>query len=215
MGKSSGETKETPQQAAMVERAQNQLADYKARWLPVQKQFARQIEGLKDSNSGERQRARGHAAVEAQAQFGRAQGALEKNLSNTGRGPGSGAFAMGNTGMAADLATSKGAGIAVADQAIDDAYVSGLSALTALGRGEKATAMQSGAQVAALSGRQASADAAASAAAQAGNMELIGTVAGYGLANAMKAKPTDTPVADQRGYGMGAAGAPVSMFPQF
>lgn len=183
-GKSS-DTKETPQQAAMVARATSEMADYKARWLPLQKRMAQQVQALGEKDSGDRLRAKGRAAVESQAKFGQAQGAVEKSLSNSGRGPGSSAFKLGTTGLAADLAASKGAGMSRADAAIDDAYIEGLGALTAIGRGEKAETMRGESQIAAMSGRQAAADAEEAAAARAGNMQLAGTVAGFGLQSAM------------------------------
>lgn len=186
-GKDKG-VQETPQQAALVQKAKEQYADYKARWMPLQKNMATQIQQLGEKDSTARLRAKGRANVETQAKFGQAQGAVEKALTNSGRGPGSAAFNLGVTGLASDKATSAGAGMAAADQAIDDAYVSGLSALTQLGRGEKATALQGETQLAAMSGRQASADAAAAADARAGNMQLAGTVAGYGLSQAMTPK---------------------------
>jgi hypothetical protein len=185
MSGSSNDVKETPQQAAMVERATAEMADYKARWLPLQKRMAQQVQELGEKDSGDRLRAKGRAAIESQAKFGQAQGAVEKSLTNSGRGPGSSAFKLGTTGLAADLAASKGAGMAAADAAIDDAYVQGLGALTAIGRGEKAEAMRGESQIAAMSGRQAAADAEAAAAARAGNMQLAGTALGYGLSASM------------------------------
>lgn len=191
-GKENG-VQETPQQAAMVQRASAEMDDYKQRWLPLQKNMAAQVMQLGDGNSAERTRARGRAAVEAQAKFGQAQGAVEKTLTNSGRGPGSSAFKLGTEGLATDLAASKGTGLAVADTAIDDAYIQGLGALTAIGRGEKASAMQGESQIAAMSGRQAAADAQASAEARAGNTQLAGTVMGYGLNAAMSNSGSKVP----------------------
>jgi hypothetical protein len=193
-GKSDG-VKETPQQAAMVQRATAEMADYKARWLPLQQRMAQQVQDLAADDSSDRKLAKGRAAVEAQAKFGQAQGAVEKSLSNSGRGPGSAAFGLGVTGLASDLAASKGAGMAAADAAIDDAYVAGLGALTAIGRGEKAEALKGQSQLAAMSGRQAAADAEAAAEARAGNMQLAGTVAGYGLSSAMQPAASNVPQA--------------------
>lgn len=207
------ETQETPQQAALVEKARAQLADYKARWLPLQKRMAQQIQDMGAEDSGARQRAKGRAAVESTVKFGQARANVEKTLTNQGRGPGSAAFGLGLGDLAANQAASKAGGMAMADQAIDNAYVQGLSALTAIGRGEKANAIQGETQLAAMSGRQAAADADEAAAAAAGNTKLIGTVAGMGLAG-MKPSGPNVPVADQRGFGMGGSGAPVSMFPQ-
>lgn len=191
-GKDDG-AKETPQQAAMVEKATAEMQDYKTRWLPLQKRMAQQIQDLASDDSADRKLAKGRANIESQAKFGQAQEAVEKSLTNSGRGPGSAAFGMGVTGLASDMAASKGAGMASADAAIDDAYVAGLGALTAIGRGEKAEALKGQSQLAAMSGRQAAADAEASAAARAGNMQLAGTVAGFGLSQAMKPSASSVP----------------------
>ena len=67
-GKEEG-VKETPQQKAMVEKAMAQHADYKARWLPLQKQMAGQNMDLAKADSSERARSTGRAAVETQAKF--------------------------------------------------------------------------------------------------------------------------------------------------
>lgn len=191
-GKSEG-VKETPQQAAMVQRAQQQLADYKQRWLPVQQKMAAQIQEMGEEDSGARMRAKGRAATETAARFSQAQGAVEKSLTNSGRGPGSAAFNLGVTGMAQDAATSKGSGMMAADQAIDDAYVKGLGALTQLGRGEKATAMQGESQLAAMSGRQAMADAQMAAADRAATGQIIGYGMGAGLNAAMQTPQSNVP----------------------
>lgn len=193
MGKSSSETQETPQQAALVEKAQAQLADYKARWLPLQKNMAQQIQDMGAENSGARQRAQGRAAVESTVKFGQARAGVEKALSNQGRGPGSSAFKLGLGDLANNQAASKAGGMAMADQAVDNAYVQGLTALTAIGRGEKASAIQGETQLAAMSGRQAAADADEAAAAAAGNAQLIGTVGGMGLNAAMKPSSSNVP----------------------
>lgn len=191
-GKSNG-VQETPQQAAMVQRAQQQLADYEKRWLPVQQKMAAQIQEMGEEDSGARMRAKGRAATETAARFGQAQGAVEKSLTNSGRGPGSAAFGLGVTGMAQDAATSKGAGMMAADQAIDDAYVKGLGALTQLGRGEKATAMQGESQLAAMSGRQAIADAQMAAADRAATGQIIGYGMGAGMNAAMQTPTSNVP----------------------
>src|SRR5688572_2179855 len=141
MNKDKG-TQETPQQAALVEKAQQQLADYKARWLPLQKQMATQIQQMGEEDSTARQRAKGRSAVETNVRFGQARAGVEKALTNQGRGPGSAAFSLGLGDLAGNQAASKAGGMAMADQAIDNAYVQGLTALTAIGRGEKAQALQ-------------------------------------------------------------------------
>ena len=192
MGSKSPGVQETPQQAALVEKARAQLDDYKARWLPLQKRMAQQIMDMGESDSGDRLRAKGRASTETAARFDQARSAVEKSMTNAGRGPGSSAFALAQTGLDSDAATSKASGMASSNAAIDNAYVQGLGALTAIGRGEKAQAIQGDTQLAAMSGRQAAQDAEMAAADRAGNMKLLGTIAGAGL-NASMNRTSNVP----------------------
>lgn len=184
---------ETPQQAAMVERAKQQYADYKARWLPVQQRLATQIQEMGASDSDDRTRAKGRAATETSVRFGQAQAGLEKALTASGKGPGSSALKLGIMGLAGDAATSRAGGMATADAAIDNAYVQGLGALTAIGRGEKAQAIAGDTQLAAMSGRQAAADADLALSERMGTAQLVGMGAGMGLNAAMQPTPSKVP----------------------
>lgn len=209
MGSKAPEVQETPQQRVMVERAQEQMADYKRRWLPLQQNMAKQIEGLAAPNAPARLRAEGRAETETEAKFQQAQGAVEKSLSNSGAGPGSSRFNLGVSNMANDEATSKGMGMLASDNAINEAYTQGLGALTALGRGEKASALQGTANIAAMSGQQAAQDAMMSAQDAQGNAQLIGQVAGYGLRSSWSPSSVgigspNTPSPGALGYGVGA-----------
>src|SRR5258706_13088410 len=94
------------------------------------------------------------------------------NAANTGAlGSSRQKLAIGTTGN--DLATSAGMGAVAADQATDQAYVQGLGAVSALGRGEKASAINGLAQSAAISGEQARADAEASPEAPMGTPAIV------------------------------------------
>ena len=192
MGTKSNATQETPQQAAMVQKAQEQLADYKQRWLPLQQNMARQIEGLSNPDSPVRLRAEGRATTETAARFQQARGSVDSALTNAGVSPNSSRFKLANTNMANDEATSKGMGMLASDQAIDQAYTQGLGALTTIGRGEKATALQGASDVAAMSGRQAAADANISLQQQESNAMLGGQVVGMGLSRL--GQPSSAPV---------------------
>lgn len=185
MGKKSDGVKETPQQAAMVERAQAQLADYKARWLPLQQRMAQQVTDMGKDGSTARNRAQGHAATETAAKFQQAEGALESGLTQAGAGPGSSKFKLAVSGMGQDQAAARGSSMFVADQAIDDAYIQGLGALTSIGRGEKAQANQGLSNIAAMSGQRAAADAQMSLQEQMGYAQIAGQAAGIGLQGMM------------------------------
>lgn len=174
------EQKETPQQRAMVQLALNKVADYKKRWLPLQKNLAEHIASMAPADSQARREARGIASTSTEAQFADARTGLESKLARTG-GLGSSKAKLAIAGMGEDEATSMGLGLAGADQRIDDAYVSGLNTIMALGQGQQGMAVRGTAQEAAMSGRAAEADARASLEHRMGNAQLVGQLAGTGF----------------------------------
>lgn len=181
MGGKKDDINETPQQRALTEQAVNQFADWKRRWLPVQKNLINQIQTMGAPGSREREAAKGRASTDNAIAFGKAQGALEKTLSGAGVNAGSSRFKLAETGIGEDQATSRGLGAMLSEQQMNDAYVQGLQAITAMGRGERAQVADSLTQQARSSSRQAAADAESSALERAGNANLVGTVAGVGL----------------------------------
>jgi hypothetical protein len=175
MAGGNSEVEETPQQRALAEYASNQMFDYEKRWLPVQKNLIAQAEEMGKADSSVRNRAEGRAAADTSARFGAAEGALEKQLSNNGTF-GSSRSKLAITGLGDDAAKSKGLGITMADQQVDDAYTQALGSLAATGRGERAAVGDSLAQQATTSARQATADAEA---------QVVGQLAGFGLQSGM------------------------------
>lgn len=153
--------KETSAQVALAQHAQLLMDDYKARWLPVQQNLASQIEAMGKPGSPQRTEAAGKASTDTAIQFSRAQGALEKSLTNRGAAPGSGRFAAGVTGLGDDAAKSSSLNQMISGQQIDDAYTKGLGALTAIGQGQSAEVSQGLTNQAQTSGLQAEADAKA------------------------------------------------------
>ena len=206
MGGDDNEVQETPQQRAMVQFAMDKMADYEQRWRPVQMQFARRTKLMGGGDSQERRAAAGAAATETTARFAEGRGALETALANSGAGLSSGKSKAAIVGLGDDEATSRGLGIAGADQAVDDAYTQALGSLMALGRGEQAQVQDSMVRQAATSARTAQSDAALSAANRAGNAELVGTLGGFGLNAAMSKAPNIPKGFTRQGadiYGMG------------
>jgi len=181
MGAKKSTVDETPQQRAMSEHALNQWADWKQRWLPVQQNLSKQITSMGKEGSIERERATGRAAADVDTQFQRAQGALEKSLSNTGAQVGSSKFNLGVSALKSDQAKSRGLNMTSADQSIDQAYVEGLQALTSIGRGERAQVNDSMGGLARNSSRQAVADAESSLSQRASNAQIIGQGVGFGV----------------------------------
>jgi len=176
-----GQIAETPQQRAQVEHAMNLMADYKQRWLPVQQRLSEQIQSMGKPGSQERLGATGRAATDNAIAFGAAQQKVESTRTNAGAMPGSGSFDMAATGVGEDKAKSRGLGITMADQQVDDAYTKGLASLMATGRGERVQVGNQLADQATMSGAQATSDAAIAASERAGEMGLAGQFAGYGL----------------------------------
>lgn len=172
-----GKVEETAAQRAMADIGRQQMEDFKQRWLPVQRKLARDISAAGAEGSFQRRRAATMAGVDTSARFGQAAEKLDQQAAASGS-LGTSAHKLGITGMAGDQATSQSMSTLAADQSVTDQYVAGLGAVTALGRGEKATAMNGMAQAAAMSGRQAEADAQRSLDNRLGNMQLVGTLAG-------------------------------------
>jgi hypothetical protein len=181
MGKPSSEPKETPQQRAFAEVAKAQMADYRKRWLPLQRKLAEDVKDAGAVDSFERRQAAGKAATDSAIRFGEAKGKVESVLSDAG-GAASSKFKLGVTGLGQDEAQSRGMGMVATDQAIDDSYLEGLGMIAAMGRGERQGALQGMGDVAAMSGRAAAQDAELAAQRRAGNAQLVGQVAGFGLA---------------------------------
>jgi len=181
-GKQPGQ-KQTPQQKAMAEVAVQQLQDFRARRQPLQTQLADTIVKAGQRDSFERQRASGMATTDTAAQFGQAQEKLREGTEAAGLG-GSAKQKLGIAGLGDDQAMSAGFGLANADQMIDEGYVQGLGNLMALGRGEKAQAMQGIGQMAQLSGQRAASDASMALAERAGQAQVAGQALGIGMSQA-------------------------------
>lgn len=176
------EVKETAQQRAFAQIAAQRMADYRQRWLPLQRTLIRDVQQMGRADSAERKEASGKAATDSAIRFGEAKGALEGALSSSTGGPASGKFKLSSAGLGDDEATSRGLGMAASDAAIDDAYTQGLASIAAMGRGESAGAVQGMGDIAQMSGRQAAMDAQMSLERRAGQRQLAGQALGLGAA---------------------------------
>ena len=174
------DTPETAQQRAMTQLALNKVQDYKQRWLPLQRNLAQHIADMEPANSQARREAKGIASTSTESQFADARTGLESKLTQTG-GLGSSKAKLAIAGMGTDEASSMGLGLTGADQRVDDAYVSGLNTIMALGQGQQGMAIKGTAEGAALSGRQASEDASLALQHRMGNAQMVGQFAGMGL----------------------------------
>lgn len=193
MGKGGNQVQETAAQRAQADHAKAQLADYKTRWLPVQQQLAAQIEGLKSSDNTLRREAEGRSTTDNAMQFAQAEGALQKQQSNSGVNVNSSRAKLAVSGMGNDASSGKAAGQVITDQQIDNAYTSGLQALTSLGRGERAQVNAGLGSQAAQSAQTAYSDAQMSLAQRTADAGIVGQAAGFGLQQAFKAPAPATP----------------------
>jgi hypothetical protein len=200
------EAKETPQQRAAAETAMAAMKDYRARWLPLQRQLAEDVRGMGSPDSAERRQAAGKATTDSAIRFGEAKGQVEGGLTAAGAGAGSGKFKAAVAGMGNDEATSRGLGMVAADQAIDDAYLQGLGQIAAMGKGERGGALQGMGDIARMSGQQAAQDAQLSGQRRAGNAQMVGQLAGFGLSGGFGSPSMDGMQAKFSQTGMGASG---------
>lgn len=180
MSKGGGQVQETAQQRAFADVARARLQDFQVRWQPVLQNFAKGVLNANEAGSFQRKRAAGMVTTDNDVAYAKANEGLTDVAAQTGT-LGSSRQKLAVTGMGADQAVSTGLGKVAAAQAGDNAYVSGLGAVTALGRGEKATAVSGMAQEAALSGQQAQADADASLQNAIGNTSLASRIIGTGF----------------------------------
>jgi hypothetical protein len=179
------EQTETPQERVQAQHAREVYTDWKKRWLPLQQQLARSVTAAGALDSKERKAAAGRASTDTAIQFQDATDKLEKTLTNSGAGLGSGRSAMAMTGLEDDAAKSRAMGLTISDQQVNDAYIEGLSALTSIGQGERAQVSDALGIQATQSARQSQADAQTSFENRAGLAELGGQFVGYGLQRTM------------------------------
>lgn len=189
------QVQETPQQKALVELAQKQVADYHQRWLPLQRNLAQSITSMGAPDSFQRRQAIGLTEAENTARFSGAQEKLQTQLGQSGQlGSSRGKLAI--SGLGEDQATATGLGTTHADQQIDDAYIAGLGTLAKLGQGQKAEAVGGMTDLASMSSRRAADDAQAALQQRMGTAQVLGQVAGIGLSYAGAPRGSGVSTAD-------------------
>lgn len=184
IGAGSGDVKMTSQQRVNLDIANQQIQDWRTRWAPMLKTFAKNTEAAFAPGSSARQHATSLAGADTSMRFAQAGQKLTKAAA-AGGGFGSAGHKLGITGMGDDLATSAGFSSVQADQAVDDSFVAGEKAVTALARGEKADTINALGRSANISAQQAEADANSSLNERAGfaglASKMVGTGAGLWL----------------------------------
>jgi len=185
-GGSSGTVGPTPQEQALTSNMWSQWRDYQTRWLPVQQHLADVVNDMANPQAWQRQEAEGKGGVDVASAFDQRERQQTASLMTRGINPGSPAFKMGiSTGATAEAST-KGAKVNEANQAIDRAYVENLKAITNAGSKLAGSSVQGQGIAAEVGSREAISNA---------------TVANTQTSNEMGAL----------GFGLGVLGSPEGM----
>ncbi len=207
VGTGAGKVKETELQKTRTDIGIKYYEDYRKRWRPARDRLISRVKNDEASNK-DRAQAMAGGAVDA-AFSGQATG-ISNALAKRGAGVGS---AKNNLAMAesfANQAQSRGLAKVDAAQASEDIEFGKKQGLTAIGRGEVASANAGMSAQATLSGAQAQADAQRSLQKAVGTGELIGTALGAGASMAFgggKAKPTSIGGDAMADWGTAAGGS--------
>jgi hypothetical protein len=209
MSSSSGTQPETESERAVAQLAAAKFKDYQTRWAPRQAALATTIKRMGAEGSFERGQLKAKSAADVGVNFAKAEKAVRAGQTGAGINPNSSASKLKLAGMDSDKAASIGLNSSLADQAIDDSYVQGLTSLMQIGRGQEATAVRGMADSARMSADRAASDAYLSAQSRAGNLNALGTVAGIGMGAARQSGSSGVP--SQRDYQQLGVGLPTGI----
>src|SRR5262245_32648152 len=137
---SSGTQPETSAERAVSDLAAAKFRDYQQRWAPRQAALARTIQAMAKPDSWEREDLKSKGAADTSVKFDEAEKALAARDVAMGNNRASSAYKLHQAGLDSDKAASLGISSTVADQMIDDAFMSGMQSLMQIGRGQEATA---------------------------------------------------------------------------
>ncbi|MBA4285477.1 MAG: hypothetical protein C0434_08100 [Xanthomonadaceae bacterium] len=177
VGTGAGKVKETELQKTRTDIGAKYFDDYRKRWRPARDRL---ISRVMNDDTSNRQRAQGMATGAVDAAFAKQPKAISEALAKRGAGIGSAKSNLAVAQNFADQAQSRGMAEVDATQASDDIEYGKKMGLTAIGRGEVASANAGTAALASLSGAQAEADAQRALQKSIGTGELIGTGLGAG-----------------------------------
>jgi hypothetical protein len=175
VNKNSGTVGPTPQELALSANAASEFQRYQSQWLPLQDHLADTISSMAPgADSWQRKEAEGKGSADVAQQF--AKVAQQKTVSEMDHGinVGSSAFKLGVTGLAAATAEAKGAAVNTGNEAIDKAYLSGLTSISKAGEGLAGAATQGMGMAADVGSREAISQAQITNAASADKMGLLG-----------------------------------------
>jgi hypothetical protein len=176
-----GQLSETPQEKALADIGLAEFQNYTQKWLPLQKRSISMLEGMKESDSFERERARGRAATGVGGQVDEAAEQIESVDRGRGVDAGSSNFVMRQGKVGMERAKAVGLNMASTEDMMDDAYVQGLAGLVQAGRQQGNIALEGMGRSARIASANEQAGAMEGAARRAGNAELAGTLISSGV----------------------------------
>lgn len=157
MSKGGNEIKEDPWTREFAKVADEKWALYKNEYEPLAKEYMNEIDAI--NTEGRRDFVEGAAMSGTSKAFGEAANSLERNITSTGTNPNSGKYKT-RMGSLRDLQGASGAETATrADMQLQDDFVTGLSNISALGRGESTKSQVGLSDISQLSARKAEEDA--------------------------------------------------------
>lgn len=174
----SGTQPETAAEKAVADLAAAKFRDYQTRWAPRQAALADITRRMGAEGSFEREQLKAKGAADIGVNFNQAARQVVARDTAAGINRNSSAAKLKEAGMASDRASSTGISTSLADQAIDDSYIQGLTQLMQIGRGNEATAVKGMGEAARIQAGIAQEDATLSANARAGNLNAAGTIIG-------------------------------------
>ena len=175
MQDSSGTVSATPQEQALSANAASEFQRYQSKWLPLQDHLSDVVSSMGDANSWQRQEAEGKGSTDVAQQFQAMNQRKSVSEMDHGINVGSTAYKLGTAASATAEAEAKGAAVNQGNQAIDKAYLSGLTSITKAGEGLAATATQGGSMAADVASREAISSAQLTNANTANMAGIIGT----------------------------------------
>ncbi len=175
MQDSSGTVGPTPQEQALSANAASEFQRYQSKWLPLQDHLSDVVTSMGQPDSWQRKEAEGKGNTDVAQQF--AQIAQKRTASTLDHGinVGSSAYKLGVAASATAEAEAKGAAVNSGNQAIDKAYLSGLTSITKAGESLAGAATGGAALGAEVSSREAITGAQLSNENRANNWNMIGT----------------------------------------
>lgn len=178
--KDKGTVAETPAEREMMSMALDRYQTYKTKWQPIQARAIEMVKSMNQPGSMERQRAVTQQAGAVGAEFDDATAQVEQGTMSRGVDTDSSNFRLKQATMGIEKGKAQGITAGGAEDAIDNAYVEGLSSLMALGRDQSNQGVRTMVEAAGNAGKNAAVQAGVGATRRARNYGLAGQALGIG-----------------------------------